>query len=58
MGRLQTEFTLEKYLNDLYSCQNINIVNNPDCADYTLVMGKPSNDKEISLIDNNFFMDF
>jgi hypothetical protein len=56
-GRIQTEFTLEKYLNNLYSCQNVNIVDNPECADYTLIMGKPSNDKEISLIDNNFFMD-
>lgn len=58
MGRLDTVFTLQKYLINFYVSQGITIVSNPEEADYTLVMGKPNNDKEISLVDNNFFMDF
>lgn len=52
-----TQYTLDKYLTDIADAQGCTVVNNPKDADVVLVMGKPSNDKEISLIDNNFFMD-
>lgn len=58
MSRMNTTFPLSSYLVEFYVGQNITIVNTPEEADYTLVMGKPNNDKEISLIDNNFFMDY
>lgn len=52
-----TKFTLDTYITDLAETQACIAVDNPEDADVVLVMGKPSNDKEISLIDNNFFMD-
>ena len=41
----------------LLSQQHAQIVDSSDAADYILVMGKPVSEKEISLIDHNFFMD-
>ena len=55
--RLENKFNLSMYIKDLLDMQCSQIVDNVDEADVTLVMGKPTNDKEISLIDNNFFMD-
>lgn len=52
-----TAFTLQTFINTLCINQEVEIVNTAEEADYTLVMAKPNNDKEISLIDNNFFMD-
>lgn len=56
-NRPNTQFTLQQYITDLLTVQNSNIVNSKEEADYILVMGKPNSEKEISLIDNNFFMD-
>lgn len=50
-------FPLKDYLDMLFKAQGIQRVFSPDDADTILVMGKPSKDKEVSLIDNNFFMD-
>lgn len=50
-------FNLEKYLTVLFKGQWATRVDTREQADVVLVMGKPSDDKEISLIDNNFFMD-
>ena len=50
-------FNLGTYINTLCISQNIEIVNTPEEADYTLIMAKPTNDKEISLVDNNFWLD-
>lgn len=55
--RLENKFNLSMYIKDLLDMQCSQIVGNTDDADVILVMGKPTNDKEISLIDNNFFMD-
>ena len=52
-----TAFNLETYINTLCITQNIERVNTPEEADYILIMAKPTNDKEISLIDNNFWLD-
>lgn len=52
-----TKFTLDTYLTDLLESQGSTLVDNKDKADVILVMGKPLTDKEISLVDNNFFMD-
>lgn len=52
-----TLFTLDTYIKDLLNTQGCITVDKPEDADLILVMGKPSNEKEISLIDNNFFMD-
>lgn len=50
-------FSLQSYLDILFRVQRVKVVSTREAADLTLVMGKPSNDKEISLIDNNFFME-
>lgn len=50
-------FSLANYLDMLLSEQHTQVVNSPDMADYILVMGKPASEKEISMIDSNFFMD-
>lgn len=50
-------FSVENYLDILFRVQRVIKVDSPEKADVTLVMGKPSGDKEISLIDNNFFME-
>lgn len=50
-------FNLETYLDMLLTEQCAHVVQNKEDADVVLVMGKPSAENEISLIDNNFFMD-
>lgn len=50
-------FSLETYLNMLFAEQGSTIVSDKEDADVILVMGKPSAENEVSLIDNNFFMD-
>ena len=49
-------FSLYDYLEMLFKAQNVIKADSADDADLILVMGKQSNDNEISLIDNNFFM--
>ena len=53
----QTCFTLDIFLNILLHSQNVTIVDKAEEADNILIMAKPQSDKEVSLIDNNFFMD-
>ncbi len=50
-------FSLRSYLDILLRSQRAVMVDDPEKADITLVMGKPTTPKEISLIDNNFFME-
>ena len=52
-------FSLKDYLEILFRAQGAVSVENADEADVVLVMGKPSDvdGKEVSLIDNNFFME-
>ena len=50
-------FSLRSYLDILLRSQKAVMVDDPEKADITLVMGKPTAPKEISLIDNNFFME-
>ena len=50
-------FSLDTYLDMLLTEQGVTKVSNKEDADVILVMGKPSAENEISLIDNNFFMD-
>ena len=50
-------FSVEKYLTVLFKGQWATKVDTREEADVVLVMGKPADDKEVSLIDNNFFMD-
>ena len=49
-------FSLYDYLEMLFKAQNVIKADSADEADCILVIGKQSNDNEISLIDNNFFM--
>lgn len=51
------KFNLARYLVLLINAQNAEICEDESDADIVLVMGKPKTDKEISLIDYNFFMD-
>ena len=50
-------FSLNKYLDVLFSSQNAQTASTADEADIVLIMGKPSKENEVSLIDNNFFME-
>lgn len=50
-------FPLSRYLNVLFRSQGAQAATNADEADIVLVMGKPTNEREVSLIDNNFFME-
>ena len=50
-------FSVNDYLEILFRAQGTAKVFSPDDADVILVMGKPSSEKELSLIDNNFFME-
>ena len=52
----QSAFSLRRYLEHLIAAQNATICDAAE-ADVVLVMGKPRSEKEISLIDTNFFMD-
>ena len=51
------KFTIFDYLTSLLHGQNAEIVDSPERANVVLVMEKAVNKNEISLIDNNFFMD-
>lgn len=50
-------YPLSRYINDLLSAQSSVVVNTPEEADICLVMGKPSRDNDVSLIDNNLFLE-
>ena len=51
-----SSFSLKAYLEMLFEARRVKLAEDPESADLTLIMGKPSSDKEISLIDNNFFL--
>ena len=50
-------FSLNDYLGVLFKSQDAQVAASADEADIILVMGKPANEREVSLIDNNFFME-
>ena len=50
-------FSVSEYLRRLFAAQGAATVNCPEAADVILVMGKPSGEKEVSLIDSIFFME-
>lgn len=51
-----TKFNLDTFLNMLITEQGAVVVDNPEDADHILVMEKPSKAKEISILDENFFI--
>ena len=53
----KSSFTLDKYLGDIISTHNLNIVDDKDHADVILTMEKSTDEKAVSLLDNNFFME-
>ena len=50
-------FSLSSYIDILLDSQRAVRTDSPDDSDLSLVMGKPVKEGEISLIDNNFFME-
>ena len=50
-------FSLREYFDILFDAQKCEVVSSVDDAEIVLVMGKPSEDNEVSVIDNNFFME-
>ena len=52
-----SKFSLGEYIDRLLYSQNCECVKTREEADVVLVMEKPMEENEISLIDNNFFMD-
>ncbi|MBO6140517.1 MAG: hypothetical protein J6O40_01880 [Ruminococcus sp.] len=50
-------FSLKNYLDILFEAQMSTVVDDPARANVILVMGKPEDKKQLSLIDNNFFME-
>ncbi len=55
--RTDPALSIKEYLNALLNAQACEIVDKREDADYVLIMTKPNKGNEISLIDNNFFMD-
>lgn len=55
--RTDPVLSIKEYLNTLLDGQDCEIVDKREDADCVLIMAKPNKDNEISLIDNNFFMD-
>ena len=53
----RSSFSLRNYLDILFASQKAELAASPEEADLVLVMGKPSAENELSLIDNNFFME-
>lgn len=51
------KFSLSLYLTQLLESQDAELCSDPEEADVILVMGKPEKEKELSLIDSNFFID-
>lgn len=51
-----SQFTVDKYIELLLRSQQAVITANREEANIELVMEKPQNERQISLIDNNFFM--
>lgn len=49
--------SLARYLELLLKAQNAELCDTEEAADVVLVMGKPQSEKEVSLVDENFFMD-
>lgn len=53
----RSKFSLGEYLRLFLESQEATLVDNRDDADLVLVMGKAQNEKEVSLVDNNFFFE-
>lgn len=52
-----SHYRLSEYIDTLITSQNATLVDSEDAADCVIILDKPNTDKEISLIDNNFFID-
>ena len=52
----ESMYNLSEFVNDLINGQNAEIVNSGKEADYVLCLDKAQTEKEISLLDNNFFI--
>ena len=50
-------FTLQDYLTILLAQQNASVTDNAEDADIVLKLGKPEEEKDISLTDVNYFLD-
>ena len=56
-GRAESNFTYKDYIDMLIDGIGAEVVNSYDKADYVLKPYKAESEKEISLLDENFFMD-
>lgn len=54
----ECKFSVEEYLNILFNNQQVSIVDNKEEADVILTMGKSSEANAVSLVDNNFFLEY
>lgn len=52
-----SKFTLDKYLELLFKGQYVELVDNKEDADFILTLDKSKEENNISIIDENFFMD-
>ncbi len=57
VGHRQSALSLARYLERLMEAQGAEFCDAEEDAEVILVMGKPETEKEVSLIDTNFFMD-
>ena len=57
IGIKEAQFSLKEYLTMLAEAQGCKLVDDPEKADVVLTLTKPMSEKEVSLIDNNFFYD-
>ena len=57
-GRVEgPDFSLKEYLEMLIEAQGGTITDDPEKADAVLTLTKPASEKEVSLIDNNYFFE-
>ncbi len=56
-SKIETNYSLSKYLDTLLKAQNVTLVETKEDADIILALDKQPEENSISLIDENYFMD-
>lgn len=54
----KSSFTLSKYLELMFNSQEVELVEDKEQADYVITLDKGLDENNISLIDENYFMDY
>ena len=55
--RMRTDYSLQDYLDCLFAAQGVQLVSDPEEAELILTLEKGQSEKEISLVEQNFFLE-